>query len=482
MPHSTRAPVVLATPTSPPSRREKSPALIGLVAAALCVAGLGCREKPARGGAGDRPGSGSGESGASGPAVPLVEAVAARQGTLPLQVRVSGVVRAQNQVEIRPEISAMLAEVLVQTGDKVEKGQPLVRLDPQPQQQELRQGQASVRLAQAETAAARARLAELEAQATRTRKLADQAIASDMERETLEAQVAAGEAAVKQSVARVEEARAAVGMRRSSLDKTVIRSPLAGRVGRREAEQGMLVTPSTVLFVVGDLDRVVVDVPLTEKMLGRVRAGQPVELRGPGLGETALPAVLARVSPFLQAGSFSTTGEIEVDNKDGRLLPGMFLTADIATGNSEQATLVPTSALWEDPRTGLVGVYVVDGMKPAGAGSAGKPGATSGPHAVKLRPVEIRAEGRSTAGVGGLEAGSWVVTLGQHLLAAGTGKARVRVADWDRVLELQSRQQEDLLAGFLEKQQRLARANGAAPPPTPVAPSPAAGGAPAGGR
>ncbi len=205
--------------------------------------------------------------------------------------------------------------------------------EPDPQQQDLRQGQASVRLAEAEAAAARARLAELEASASRTHKLAEQAMVSALEAETEAAQVAAGQAAVKQAQARVDEARASVGMRRSSLDKTVVRSPIAGRVGRREAEQGMLVTPATVLFIVGDLDRVIVDVPLTEKMLGQVRPGQPVALRGPAWGR-ARPATLSRISPFLAAGSFSTTGEIDVDNRDGRLLPGMFVTADIATGES----------------------------------------------------------------------------------------------------------------------------------------------------
>src|SRR5688500_2417020 len=52
---------------------------------------------------------------------PLVEALQARKGTLPLELRVSGVVRAQNQVQIRPEISAMVAEVLVKSGDRVSK-------------------------------------------------------------------------------------------------------------------------------------------------------------------------------------------------------------------------------------------------------------------------------------------------------------------------------------------------------------------------
>jgi RND family efflux transporter MFP subunit len=406
-----------------------------------------------------RPGGATAPAAAGSVATPLVEALPARQGTLPLELRVSGVVRARNQVEIRPEITAAVAEVLVRSGDTVTRGQPLVRLVPDPQRQELRQGQASARLAAAEAAAARARVAELEAQVSRTRALAERQVASRMELETQEAQLAAAQARVNQALAGMDQSRASVGLRQSTLDKTILRAPIAGRVGRRQAEPGMLVGPGSVLFVVGDLDQVVVDVPLTEKMLGRVQVGQPARIRGPALGEAVIDAAVSRISPFLAPGSFSTTGEIDVDNRAGRLLPGMFVTVDVATGSSQPATLVPVSALWEDPQTGLVGVYVVDrGRAPAGA---------AGPFPVALQPVAIRAEGRATVGVEGVEPGAWVVVVGQHLLAtASTPQARVRVTDWDRVMQLQARQHEDLLTAFLEKQQRLARTLGAAPPAT----------------
>jgi HlyD family secretion protein len=399
-----------------------------------------------------------------GPDIPLVEAVVARRGILPLTYRVSGVVRARSQVAIRPEMTAVLAEVLVGSGDAVEKGQPLVRLEPDLHRQALREGQASVQLALAETAAARARVTELEAQTSRTRKLADQAIVSAMERETQEAQLAAAQASVKQASARAQEARASLGARRSTFDKTVVRSPIAGRVGRREVEVGMLVTPATVLFVVGDLGSVVVDLPISERMLAEVKTGMPVEIGGAALGDRKISAKLSRISPFLAAGSFTTTGEVDLDNAEGRLMPGMFVTADIAYASSEEATLVPVSALWEDPRTGQLSVYVVE--RPSGARTSGS-AAETGPHAARLRPVQIRAEGRATAGVQGVQEGEWVVTIGQHLLAAtGRPSARVRTADWDRVLELQARQQEHLLARFLEKQQRLARTRGVVLPTT----------------
>jgi HlyD family secretion protein len=60
--------------------------------------------------------------------IPAVEALQARQGSLPLTERLTGVVKAGNQVAIYPEINAVITEVLVKNGQVVDRGQPLVRL------------------------------------------------------------------------------------------------------------------------------------------------------------------------------------------------------------------------------------------------------------------------------------------------------------------------------------------------------------------
>jgi RND family efflux transporter MFP subunit len=407
-------------------------------------------------------------------APPAVEAVPARTGTLPLEERVSGVVKAWNQVAIRPEIEGRVVAVLARSGDAVERGQPLVRLDAVRLSEQLRQAEAAVRLAEAAAAEARAQVAELVARVTRSRALAAEELVSAVELETQEARLAAAEASAAQAAARVEEARASAEERRDAIGKAVVRSPVDGRLGRRNAEVGMRVDPSTVLFVAGDLDRLIVEVPLTEEMLGRLREGQRVRLTSDALAEP-VEGTLARIPPFLETGSFSTVGEIDVDNRDGRLRPGMFVAADVLYGESERATLVPSSAVWEDPRTGVSGVFVVaddlasddhagDDLGDS-SGSGAEPEPLTEPREVTFRAVEVLAEGRGTVGLRGVEAGEWVVTVGQQLLAAdGPSKARVRVASWERVLELQGLQREDLLAGFLEKQQRLARTRGAEPP------------------
>ncbi len=94
----------------------------------------------------------------------------------------------------------------------------------------------------------------------------------------------------------------------------------------------------------------------------------------------------------------------------------MFVTVRVLYGASERATLVPASALWEDPRTGDWIVFVVrdrDGLSEATA-----PGGeiSDSPRSVVRRPVDLLAEGRGRVAVAGVEDGEWVVTLGQHLL------------------------------------------------------------------
>ena len=218
----------------------------------------------------------------------------------------------------------------------------------------------------------------------------------------------------------------------------------------------MRVDSQTQLFMLGRLDEMRVEVPVAQEVVTRVREGQRVELR-PSDGGDPIEAKVSRISPFLEPGSFSAEVEIDVPN-EGRLVPGMFVTVDIFYGESQPATLVPTSAMHEEPTTGEQGVYVVS----EGALANVEPGAlTQEPLAIPFRAVKVLADGRQTVGTDGVQPGEWVVVVGQHLLGAQGSeeapRARVRPADWDRILQLQTLQREDLLREFMERQRRISR-------------------------
>jgi hypothetical protein len=82
------------------------------------------------------------------------------------------------------------------------------------------------------------------------------------------------------------------------------------------------------------------------------------------------------------------------------------------------------------------------------------------PVSFAFRPVELVAEGAQTMGIDGVAPGEWVVVVGQHLLSAQTGgsapQARIRIIEWDRVIDLQGLQRQDVLRQFMERQQQLA--------------------------
>jgi len=392
--------------------------------------------------------------------IPAVEAVQAQYGSLPLTERLSGVVKAINQVEIFPEISALVIAVHVQNGDEVEKGQPLVSLRDREFQERLKQARAAHQIAQAQTRQAEAKLKEIEAELKRARALAEKELTSQAELETIETQALSAEADVELARARVEQASANVAEQEEALTQTVIRAPVDGSVGNRNAEVGMMVDPGTRLFTLGQLDSVRVEIVLTDRKLNYIETGQRAEILGANLPSGSMTASVSRISPFLHPVTHSTEAEIDLANPGHYLKSGMFVTADIFYGESEQATLVPLSALYENPLTGATGIYISrDTLNriPVEPLDAGGTGSLTDPIAFEFVPVDVIAKGRMSAGIRGVEPGSWVISIGQDLLAGESGQAKVRPVDWTWVEQLQNLQSDNLLQEIIQKQQKTAR-------------------------
>jgi RND family efflux transporter MFP subunit len=429
-----------------------------LLAAFLLFSGCGSSD----GGSSDSRGRQGGPGSSS---TPSVEAVQARYGSLPLQERMSGTVRAHNQVAIYPEINAPVVSVEAQTGDYVRKGQPLVRLKADTYRERVRQAEASLRIAKADVQSARANLKELRAQLKRAERLAEQDFQSQQELESLRAQVEGAEASFERAQAQVAQAQATLDERQADLRRTVVRAPISGYVGARNVEVGQRVDGSTRLYTMGDLDTVKVRVRVTDRMFGKVREGQTARIQIPSK-DTTLIADVTRMSPFLSGESYSAEAEIVVANEERVLSPGMFVEVDVAYGESEQATLIPLSAIYEDPTTGARGVFVAPTLgsevpvELPDSYSTDDPPPLTQPTPTAFRQIEVLAEGRQTAGVRGIQPGDWVVTVGQNLLStAGEERvdARVRPMSWSRLMSLQRMQDTDLLYRVLERQQRLAK-------------------------
>lgn len=426
-----------------------------MAVAALALAVAGCGSGGAQ----------NGEVRTNGP-IPAVEVIQARTGSLPLRERLSGIVRAQNQVAIYSEIAAPVVRVVAHNGDYVREGEPLVFLKDTQFNEQLRQAEAALSMAEAEARSAEATLREVRSRLARIEELASKQLESAEQLEALQSQVDVAAANVDQANARIAQATATVEEEREALRRTVIRAPISGYVGQRDAEVGMRVDPSSHLFTIGQFDVVRVEVSIPDKMISRIQTGQTALISIEGLDDRVLRAEVSRISPFLEAGSFSAEAEIDVPNDDGLLRPGMFVAVDVLYGESEQATLLPASALYENPNSGVQGVFVAPSLRdetplrePATFDEDNTPPFTE-PTPMTFREVQVLARGGGLVGVDGVQPGDWVVTVGQNLLT-GTGQdrvdARARPVTWDRIVTLQELQDQDLLRQFMEKQQRLAR-------------------------
>ena len=400
--------------------------------------------------------SGSGDNSskrANGQLIPAVEAVQSRYGSLPLTERLSGVVRARNQVELYPQISAPIVAVYVQNGDLVTAEEPLLKLRDTEFREQLKQAEANFQVTLAQAKQAEAELKQMNGELERSIELSEKSLISNTELETIETQAIASEANVELTQARVKQAQAMVDQRREELSRTVIRAPVAGTIGNRNAEIGMMVNPAMRLFTLGQLDSVRVEVILTDRMLTYIEDGQRIEIRAANVPAGVLEASLSRISPFLHPVTHSTEAEIDLANPGYHLKSGMFVTVDIYYGESEQATLVPLSALYENPLTGGTGVYVCRDSLYRIPVEPPETGGLTEPLSFEFIPVEVVARGRMSAGIYGIGPDSWVVTIGQDLFGGESGQARVRPVDWTWVEHLQNLQREDLLQEIIQEQQ-----------------------------
>jgi RND family efflux transporter MFP subunit len=389
--------------------------------------------------------------------IPAVEAVQARYGSLPLVERFSGNVRSENQVPLYPQISATIEEVYVENGQYVEKGQQLIQLNDEQFRQQLAQAEAGLKINNARLKQAEAQLAELNSRYNRLKQLADKELSSDSEIEQIEAELISAEADVELAEAQVDQSKSLVEERKEALSRTVITAPINGTLGQRNAQVGMQVSSNTQLFMIGDLSKLRVEIVLTEQMLNRISIGQTAHIMVEDYegNDRVIEANLSRISPFLNEVTRSTEAEIDVENKNGWLKPGMFVPVDIHFGESEQATLIPISAIYTDPTSGEEGVFVASSLgseiQPAESENEEDLKPLTEPTPVKFLPINVIARGRMEVGVGGLRSGDWVITIGQDLLSEGREQARVRTVTWDKVIGLQQMQREDLLKEALQE-------------------------------
>jgi HlyD family secretion protein len=282
------------------------------------------------------------------------ETVVVERRDLVATVSATGRLEPTDQVDVGSEISGIVARVLVDTNDEVDKGQMLAVIDTTKLEQQTQRSRAA--LLSAEAALREAEATQNQAQVDLARfeevhRLSDGRVPSKAELDAARAAKLRADAAVKVAEAGVAESKASVRANEIDLEKSVIRSPIDGIVLERQVEPGQTVAASfqaPVLFTIGqDLSRMDLIVYVSEADVGRVEKGQTASFTVDAWPEAEFEAVVRKVSFGSQTieNVVSYEAELEVDNQDLKLRPGMTATATIRVAEREDVLVVSNAAL-----------------------------------------------------------------------------------------------------------------------------------------
>jgi membrane fusion protein (multidrug efflux system) len=324
--------------------RMKREWIVGLGLALAFLSMTGCGAKPAA------------QAAAAPAPPPTVKVAPVVQRDVPVVQEWIGTTEGNVNAEIRPQVEGYLLRRVYAEGSLVRQGSPLFAIDPRQFRVKLDQARADLEQAEAQLAKARqdvARFTPLAAEKAISRQELDNATAAER---------------VAKAVA--DSKRAAVAQASLDLRWTTVSSPITGIAGIAQQQVGNLVSPTTVLAVVSQVDPIRVLYPLAEQDYLRLQE----KVGGQGKADAAgLDLVLSDGTVFPHKGRFLFSGR-DVDVKTGTittvalfpnpgnvLRPGQYAKVRAVSSVEKGALLVPQRAVNELQGTFQVAVVGADG-------------------------------------------------------------------------------------------------------------------------
>ncbi len=281
------------------------------------------------------------------PVVVTVETGAAVEREMSTVIRATGTFVADESSDVTPQVSGSVIETAVKVGDVVAAGQIIVRLDARNAVLDMSQAQAA--LQQAEAQAQNARV-EAERHAVLVKS-------GDISRSTYErmtTQLLTADAVVAQARVRVASAT-------KNVDDAKIKAPFAGHVSARPVAVGEWVTTATKVVTILRIRPIKLQLQVPESDAAKLGRGMAVRAEVPAHPGVAFEGTVSARNVALDPNSRAMTIDVQFANTDGRLMPGMFGTAEIHLPATERAVYVPTAAVATIANGQSSAVYVIEG-------------------------------------------------------------------------------------------------------------------------
>ncbi|EPG6603364.1 efflux RND transporter periplasmic adaptor subunit [Acinetobacter baumannii] len=262
-----------------------------------------------------------------------------KEGSLAAQTAFTGTIRAVQQSSIQAQVSATATAVTANVGQKVQKGQVLVRLNNQDNAARLAQAQANLASAQAQ-----ANLASAQAQAelarnlmNRKQRLLNQGFIARVEFEQSQVDYKGQLESVRAQQANVDIAKKA--------DRDgIITSPISGVITKRQVEPGQTVSVGQTLFEIVNPDQLEIQAKLPIEQQSALKVGSSIQYQIQG-NSKQLHAILTRISPVADQDSrqieFFASPKEAIDS----LSIGAFINGIILHNDSNQGQTIPLDSI-----------------------------------------------------------------------------------------------------------------------------------------
>ena len=278
-------------------------------------------------------------------------------------VTASGNIRARRTVDVSSEVSAKVAQLLIDEGDDVVRGQVLLRLEPDLYQAAVSRNEASLAQAEAQQTQQEANLLQAERDLNRLLSLRarDSLLVSGLQVDDARTRVDIAVATVSSSEHGVAQWRASVEEAEDQLSKTIFRAPMDGKVTRLNVEEGQTViigtmnNPGSLVLTISDLSVIEVVVQVDETDVPEISLGDSAFIRIDAFGDQEFSGRVTEIGnsainpPTQQAAGQQAAIDFEVvmtlDVNEALLRPDLSATADIVTETRWDALAVPIIAL-----------------------------------------------------------------------------------------------------------------------------------------
>jgi multidrug efflux system membrane fusion protein len=311
------------------------------------------------------------------PKPPIVVAMTeAERQTVPHTLDAIGTLAAVHQVTVAPQVGGIVTQIWFAPGSTVKAGDPLAQLDDGPEQSDLKNFEAQARYA---------------------------AIALKRAQELAARQVGS-QATVDQDQSLLDQANANIAKTKALIAQKLVRASFAGRLGVRQIDLGQYVSPGAAMVTLTELAELYVNFTVPEQDAGALAVGRDIEFGVDAFPAERFSAKINAIEPQIAADTRTVKVQAITENRDGRLLPGMFAKVRVVLPPLPDIVTVPETAV----ENTLYGdsVYVVKG----GTDANGKPVLKAVRTAVKTG-VHF---GDRVAILDGLSPGERVVALGQN--------------------------------------------------------------------